>query len=273
MIDWKEIKAQIDSAENIVITSHQSPDGDAVGSSLGLLHYLRKKGKSPEVILPDMAPSFIAWLPGFNDINYFDKQRASCEELISNADLIFVLDYNDLKRVGEMGGKIEGSNAKVIMIDHHLHPKDFADFMYSDTSIASTCELIYFSIEKMEEIEMLDLDIATCLYLGIVTDTGSFRFSSVGSHTHRIAAHFIDLGLKQSEIHERVFDVNPINRLKLLGFVLNNRLEVLDGIPVALVSLSKKDLVPFDVKKGYTEGIVNYALSICLLYTSDAADD
>jgi bifunctional oligoribonuclease and PAP phosphatase NrnA len=250
------------SAKKIVITSHQAPDGDAIGSSLALFHYLAKKGKEVTVIVPDAIPNFLYWMKGIEAILVFESQSDLCIQKFQEADIIFSLDYNDLSRVGIMGKEIEKTTAYKIMIDHHLYPSDFSNWKLSKTEVCSTAQLIYEYIELLGDENLIDLDIAEGIYTGILTDTGSFRFPSVDAKTHKIAANLIDLGLNHAFIHESIHDTNTIQRLAFLGFALNQRLKVLPNIPVAIITLSKEDAAQFKIEKGDTEGLVNWALSI-----------
>lgn len=261
--DFEEIKKRINEAEQIVITSHQSPDGDAVGSSLALYHYLKNEGKKVHMILPDKYPPFLKWMNGVSDIEIFEEDVALCGKLIAEADLLFSLDYNEPKRTGnQMGEEIAKSKAFKAMIDHHLHPSDMSDWMMSETSICSTAQLIYEFITSLGEENKIDAIIGEGIYVGIVTDSGSFRFPSVDVRTHEIAAELLKKGLNHSAIHESLFDVNSMERLKLLGYSLSEKLKVLPNLPVAVIYLSKKELDELGNKKGSTEGLVNYALSV-----------
>jgi len=261
-MDYKIIEEKLKAASSIVITSHQSPDGDAVGSSLSLYHYLKAKGKEVSVILPDASPKFLNWMNGVDVINIYESDSENCQQLIKNASIVFSLDYNDLKRVGEMGDLIAQGDAYKVMIDHHLHPGDFADWMYSDTNVCSTAQMIYEFITNLGDEQMIDTVMGQGMYVGLITDSGSFRFPSVDARTHEIAASLLRKGLIHSEIHENLFDVNTLDRLKMLGYSLSQKLKVLPNIPVAVIYLSKEELDQLDNKKGSTEGLVNYALSL-----------
>ncbi len=247
---------------NIVITSHRSPDGDAIGSSLALSHYLKSKGHQVQVIVPDSYPNFLNWLSGASDILTFEKNQEEVEKLIRNADLLFCLDYNEPSRVGDMQESVVNSNAIKVMIDHHLNPSDFCDYTISDTKSCSTAQLVYEFIEDAGDLDTINETIGEGIYCGIVTDSGSFRFPSVTPKTHLIAADLIQRGLNHSRIHENLFDVNTLNKLHLLGYALNEKLRVLEDVPVAIIDLSLEEAERFDVKKGDTEGLVNYALSV-----------
>ncbi|MCT4582949.1 MAG: DHH family phosphoesterase [Flavobacteriales bacterium] len=248
--------------QQIIITSHRSPDGDAIGSSLALYHYLVKKGHDVQVVVPDAFPDFIAWLPGTDRILVYDDQKDKVETAIANATIVFCLDYNDLSRIGELATVVEQSNAYKAMIDHHLNPSDFCDWMHSDTASCSTAQMVYEFIENQGDLELIDPSIAENIYCGIVTDSGSFRFPSVQAKTHLIAADLINRGLMHASVHERLFDTNTLNRLHLLGFSLNEKLRVMEDVPVALIDLSLEEAQRFDVQKGDTEGLVNFALSV-----------
>jgi len=249
-------------SKKIVITTHQSPDGDAIGSSLALFGYLVKKGFDVSVVVPDSFPKFLNWMAGTGNIHVYEYQQNIVEGLIHEADLIFSLDYNDLTRVGGVGVLIENSSAYKAMIDHHLNPADFADWMCSDTSSCSTAQLIYNFIEDFNDLDLIDNQIAEGIYCGIMTDSGSFRFPSVQAKTHLIAADLINRGLNHARIHELVHDVNTLSKLHLLGFALNEKLRVLPKMPVAIIAISSEELSRFSFKKGDTEGLVNYALSL-----------
>ncbi len=260
---FEEISSKISEASSIVITSHQSPDGDAVGSSLALYHYFVKKGKKPIVILPDKYPPFLKWMTGVEEVKTFEETPEVCTEMIKSADVLFSLDYNDPKRVGqEMGETLTQSAAFKIMIDHHLHPSDMAHWMMSETSVCSTAQLIYEFICGLGDEVQIDATIGEGIYTGLVTDSGSFRFPSVDARTHEITGSLLRNGLNHSRIHESLFDVNSLNRLKLLGYSLSEKLKVLPNLPVAVIYLSRKELEAMDNQKGSTEGLVNYALSV-----------
>ena len=254
---------ELEKAKNILILGHKSPDGDAVGSTLALHHYLEQKNIKSTVIMPDGFPSFLNGMKGVEDIKYFDKNKKEISELMHNSDVIFTLDFNDQSRVGNEFGKVL-ANAKAlkIMIDHHQQPADYATFTFSDTKSCSTAQLVYEFIEANKDLSLIDKEIAECIYTGILTDTGSFRFPSTTQKTHEIASFLLNTGIKHSEIHERIYDINTPERLKLMGYMLDKKLEILPEIKTAIVSLTKEELLTHKTKKGYTEGFVNIALSI-----------
>jgi bifunctional oligoribonuclease and PAP phosphatase NrnA len=259
----ENIYKAISNAHAIVITAHKSPDGDSIGSSMALFHLLQKWNKNVSVVHPDPAPEFLHWVPNQEVIVDFENQAEKATELLQAADLIFCLDYNEPSRVGkDMQEVLVQSNAVKVMIDHHLHPADFCDFTVSETSACSTCELLFQWLKAIQRENDIDDTIGKCLYLGIMTDTGSFRFPSVSSGTHEIAAFLIEKGVKHFEIHEAVFDTNTIDRIRLKGFALSEKLVLIPGIPVAYASLSEEELNRFNYQKGDTEGLVNQILGI-----------
>ena len=259
--DILEIKALLSSAKKIVIVPHKNPDGDAIGSSLGLYHYLNLEGHHVNVIAPNDYPEFLKWMPGEDTIVKFDEDKNNSRVLIEEADIIFTLDFNSLHRTGKMEPVLAKSNSIKIMIDHHQQPDDYARYVYSDVNMCSTSEMIYHFIEMLEDVKSINADIGTCLYTGIMTDTGSFRFRSTTSTTHRVIADLIDKGADNAVIHNNVYDTNSYNSLQLLGCALNN-LKFLEKFNTAYITLSQNELNSFDFKKGDTEGIVNYALSL-----------
>ncbi len=257
-----DIKQIIKAANSIVITTHKSPDGDAIGSSLALYHYLKKNNKEVVVIVPDAFPDFLNWMSKSDEIVYYDSQSEIADKCIDKADLIFSLDYNALSRIGNLGDTIGKTSATKIVIDHHQDPQDFADHYFVDVDCCSTAQLVYEFIEKLNDIEKLDNVIGECIYCGIMTDTGSFRYPSTTSKTHQIIAHLIDLGVDGSKIHQEVYDTYSENRLRLLGYALTEKMIVLSDLNAAYISLSQEELKKYDFKKGDTEGLVNYPLSI-----------
>ncbi|SEQ73654.1 phosphoesterase RecJ domain-containing protein [Hyunsoonleella jejuensis] len=259
--DISAIKALLSTPKNIVIVCHKNPDGDAIGSTLGLYHYLKKHNHNAQVITPNDYPGFLKWVPGEDTILKYDSQTEVSNKTIKDADIIFTLDFNAFHRTGQMQPALEASKAIKILIDHHQEPDDYAAYTYSDVSMSSTCEMVYHFIDMLDDADNIDVSIATCLYLGIMTDTGSFRFPSTTSTTHRIVAELIDKGARNAEVHNNVYDTNSYNRLQLLGCALTN-LKVLPELRTAYITLTQNELRKFDYKKGDTEGVVNYALSL-----------
>lgn len=259
--DLIEIKKKLTIRKNIVIISHKNPDGDAVGSSLGLYHYLTKYGHNVSVMVPNDFPDFLKWTPTSEDIVIYDQEEEKSQQLLHDADIVFTLDFNAFHRTGKVADVLSELDTTFIMIDHHQEPDDYATFMYSDVTMSSTCQMVYHFIEKLDDLDLINEDCASCLYLGIMTDTGSFRFSSTTATTHRVVANLIDKGAKNTLIHEAVYDANSHNRLLLLGRALS-KLVILPELETAYIALSKEDLLEFNYQKGDTEAVVNYALSV-----------
>ena len=247
--------------KKIAIIPHRSPDGDAMGSTLALYHFLLKLNHQPIVISPNDFPNFLAWLPSAETVLIYENDKENCTKILNEAELVFTLDFNALHRTGEMEQVLNKLSAPMIMIDHHQKPDSYATVTYSDTAIGSTCEMIYNLISFLDKKALIDKTIATCLYTGITTDSGSFRFPSTTSTTHRIVAELIDLGIDNSEIHNLLFDDNSSNRLQLLGRALQN-IKVFPEFKTSYITLSQKELDEFHYQKGDTEGIVNYGLTI-----------
>jgi phosphoesterase RecJ-like protein len=250
------------SSKNIVITTHKSPDGDAVGSSLALVRLLEKLGKNVCGVLPDTMPGFLEWLPGSSGLLVFEQNEEEVEELLNQAEILFALDYNRFNRTGErMGKNLENFRGFKVLIDHHIDPDGFADLAIWDTDASSTAQLVWEFIQLMGHAKLLDEPMATALYTGIMTDTGSFRFKTCTAHTHRIVAKLLEAGANGDWIHQQVYDQNSLNRLQLLGYALG-KIKVLPKQKSAYLVLSQKELNRFSYKPGDTEGLVNRVLSI-----------
>jgi phosphoesterase RecJ-like protein len=259
---YKQIEAEIQAASHIVITAHKSADGDSIGSSLGLLYFIKKLGKKAVVCHPDKAPDFLDWLDT-SSIILMDENPAEVIVQMQNADLIFCLDYNATNRVGpEMQVLLEAATCKKIMIDHHLNPEDFPTITVSETTASSTSQLIVELMEQSGHIDLLDEKIGTPLYLGILTDTGSFRFNSVKPRTHEVLGKILAAGVVHHLIHEKLSDTNTETRLRLQGFAMSEKLEILYDYNVAIISLSKEELAKYNYKKGDTDSLANLVLSI-----------
>lgn len=259
--DISKVKQLLSTPKKIVIVSHKNPDGDAIGSSLGLYHYLVKHNHQVDVIMPNDYPDFLKWMPNEDIVINYEATVEASNHLVNNADIIFTLDFNALQRAGEMEVVLEQSDAIKIMIDHHQQPDNYPTYTYSDINICSTSQMIYHFIEMLDDVDLIDKNIGTCLYTGIMTDTGSFRFPSTTSTTHKVVAYLIDKGVDSSQIHNNVYDNNSYNRLQLLGCALNN-LQVIPELKTAYITLSQAELNKYNFKKGDTEGVVNYGLSL-----------
>ncbi len=259
--DVKVVKELLSTPQHIVIVPHKNPDGDAIGSTLALYHYLKEIGLEAVIISPNDYPKFLKWMPGSETIVNFEWDMTTARTLLQEATLIFTLDFNHLSRVDKMQPYLEEASATFVMIDHHQAPSDYAKVTYSDSSMGSTCEMVYNLIEAMGNLDKISNDIANCLYTGIMTDTGSFKFPSTTSRTHRVVADLIDKGAKNTEIHNKVYDTNTPDRLHLLGCALKNMV-ILEEYRTAYITLSQEELDTYNFKKGDTEGFVNYGLTL-----------
>jgi phosphoesterase RecJ-like protein len=246
-----------------VITCHQKPDGDAMGSTLALYHFLQQLGHETTVISPTNWAQFLDWMPGTDKVVDFEQNKVVATQLVQEADYIFCLDFNILHRTKHLEPVIMESKAVRILIDHHQQP-DTPNFGYgiSDVKMSSTCEMIYDFIVQSGHSNLINLDIATCLYTGLMTDTGSFRFPSTTASVHKIVAHLKEIGLQHSKIHENIYDQGSEARLKFMGNAFLYRMEVFPEFNTALMAIPKTDIYKFDLKTGDTEGLVNYLLSI-----------
>lgn len=262
MKEVEEIKSVLKSPQEIVVIPHINPDGDALGSCLGLNRYLINKGHSSTVICPNEFPDFYSWMPGMEDIRIYSQNPEESRELIQKATVIFFLDYNDLKRIGDLAGEMENLDAKFIMVDHHRQPTDFADIMISIYTKSSTSEMVFDLIRDLGDLDDIDKEIGECLYTGILTDTGSFRFGSTKKDTHIAAAHLLSVGVEPDYVYTKVYDTNTLDRMHLMGFTLVDRLKTVDGYHAAYITLSEEDQNRFNFKKGDSEGFVNYGLAI-----------
>lgn len=244
----------------IAIVTHYNPDGDAMGSSLGLMHVLQAAGHSVQVLLPNAPASFLHWMPGYAHAKAHDTDPAGAAAAIANCEVLFCLDFNRLDRVEKMEELLKSAPIKVL-IDHHREPDTF-DIMFSDITACATCQMVVDVVEAMGWAGHISSDAATCLYTGIMTDSGSFRFGSTTPHTHRVAAGLMERGAVPDIIHSAVLDDNSVDRLRLLGFALAERLVVYPEIETAIITLSIADQKRFNFAPGDAEGLVNYGLSI-----------
>ncbi len=260
--DFQSIKQVLSEPKKIVIVPHRNPDGDAYGSCLALYHYLLKFNHQVTVISPNDCPDFLKWMPGEDQIVIFENDIKNATGILEDAEIVFTLDFNALHRVGDrMHQALLKLDPLYVMIDHHQQPDDFAKFTYVDPLVCSTCQMLYQFIDELGDLDKIDTDIATCLYAGILTDTGSFRFPATNSKTHRITANLLDKGANNSEIYNKIHNVSSYHRLQLLGRALQNMKEV-ERYKTAYITLSQSELNNNNFKKGDTEGFVNYALSL-----------
>lgn len=259
---FKLKKLLSDKNLKIAITTHKNPDGDAIGSSLALYEYLKLKKYHVNCIVPNSYPTFLAWLPGNEDILVFENEIEKSVQIIEEADIVFSLDYNAFHRSGEMEETITNSKAKKVLIDHHLEPAKYFDISLSRTSTSSTSELIYELIDFLGDKSLINKNIAESIYVGIVTDTGSFSYSCNYPETYNVVSHLIELGVDGELIHQLIYSTFSEERLRLLGYCLSERLHVLPQYKTAYIYLTKEDLKHYNHKSGDTEGVVNYALTI-----------
>jgi len=253
----------LQQAKSIIITSHKSPDGDSMGCSLGLFHFLQKQGYPVTICHPDIAPAFLQWMPGIEKVRLLETEPDAVKDLIEKADLIFCLDYHHPSRTGKMEELLVASTAHKIIIDHHRDPdQEFATLLFSEITASSTCQLIYDLIDALGKPDLIDEKSGVCIYTGLVTDTGSFRFSATSARTHQIAGDLIERGIKTWEVHENLFDTNSLNRLKMVSYALLEKLVIIPEYKTAYIWLTRKEEERFNIIKGDTEGLVNQALSI-----------
>jgi bifunctional oligoribonuclease and PAP phosphatase NrnA len=263
MENLQEFKEYIANPRKMVVLTHFKPDADALGSSLGLSKYLKKMGHTVKVITPSDYPDFISWMPGNKEVLIFQKDKPEkAAQLIKEADMVFCLDFSSLNRINDLGEMVRASNAKKVLIDHHLEPERFADFEQWDGSAASTAELIYELISALGDEKLIDNDIADCLYAGIMTDTGSFRHSNTTYKVFQTASALVKLGANPYQVSKLIYDTNTIERLRLMGFVLSEKLQVLPEYRTAYIVLTAEELKRFGSQTGDTEGLVNYGLSV-----------
>ena len=258
-----QLKSELNKSRKVVITTHRGPDGDALGSSLCLYHLLTSLEHSVHIITPNDYPEFLHWMPGNDNVIEYTKSPEKAKKITEEAELIVMLDFNNTSRLDKYESCVVESSAKKILIDHHQNPDhNCADIVISNSKASSTCELLYELLEEMQYVKNIDKDMADCLYVGIMTDTGSFKYSSTSYRTHEIISELIKKGAENSKIHDRVYDSITADRMKLLGYCLNEKLQLYTDNNSAIISLNKKELEQFNFKKGDTEGIVNYALAI-----------
>ena len=260
----KELQQLLANPKKIAIIPHRNVDGDAMGSTLGLYHILKQLNHQITVVVPNEIPDYLQWIPGIEEATliYEGAKNSEAIEVLKETELIFTLDFNALHRAGEqMETVLKTLSAPFIMIDHHEKPDNFAKYMFSDIEYSSTCQMVYELIQKLELGDYINLDAATCLYTGIATDSGGFRFPRTTGNLHRIVGNLIDIGVNNSQIHENLYDNGDYNKLQILGKALYN-MKVLPEYKTSYIALSQQEQNELKVKKGDTEGIVNYGLTI-----------
>ncbi len=258
-----DLKQLLSTPRRAMIVTHHKPDADALGSSLGLAGYLKKKGHTVSVFTPSDYPAFLSWMPGNDEVVIYDKQRHnSIEKTVASADIIFCLDFSNLDRINELGELVKSSSAKKVMVDHHLLPKSFADLDCWSEKSASTAGLIFDLIREMGDEGVIDSSIADCLYAGLMTDTGSFRHNNTTPHEFLTAHRLALLGADPHRVARHIYDNNSVERLRLTGYVLAEKLQVLPEYSTSYICLGADELRQFGSQTGDTEGLVNYGLSV-----------
>jgi phosphoesterase RecJ-like protein len=257
-----KVQKEIDKAEKIVIVVHVGPDGDALGSALGLWHYLMTIEKEPQVIVPTAFPDFLAWMPGADKVLVYENDKQKCDEIIAATDLIFTLDFNVLNRLAGMEQVVKDAAAPKILVDHHLHPGDYAKVTISYPEISSTSELIFRLICRMGDFSKINLACAECIYTGMMTDTGAFTYNSNKPEIYSIVYELIKLGVDKDDIYRRVFNTYSADRMRLMGYALYRKMKLYPENKAALITLSLDELKEFNFKNGDAEGLVNMPLSI-----------
>lgn len=260
MQNFEELKSLLSEPKRIVLLPHRNPDGDAIGSTLAMRLYLSKLGHSCEVISPNDFPKFLKWMEGAKDIQIAEYNPGHSRRTIEKAELIFLLDFNTTARIDEVGEWLDRSEAPKVLIDHHQEPDQF-DFMYSDVEMPATCQMVYKFIEAMGHLDLIDVSLAECIYTGILTDTGGFRYRTTSAETHRIVANLLEKGLNLDKIYNEVYDNQSVGRLKLLGVTLDS-LIALPDYRTAYMKLTRAEQADYGMQKGDTEGFVNYGLGI-----------
>lgn len=257
----QELKDLLAYPKSIVILTHRNPDGDAIGSSLGLRYFLMKFGHNVKVILPSEYPTTFHYLKGVDDCLVFDNEPLAAFDNINRADIICCLDFNALDRVDKMGPAVLKSKAKKILIDHHLDPEPFADYVFSDTSASSTCEMIHRFINDLGEMDKMDPIIGDALFTGLITDTGSFKYNTSPT-TYKVAASLKENGVDDYRLQDLIFNTISEKQMRLLGHCLANRMELIPEYGAGIIALTKQDYLDFDIQRGDTEGVVNYLLML-----------
>lgn len=260
--DINKLKKVIDQAKKPLIITHYNPDGDAIGSALAFYHYLIKKGKEPVVITPNDYPGFLHWMPGNEKVIVYKRNCGTVLNYLKDADAIFALDFNDPDRTDGLEEYLKDAPGKKVLIDHHPEPSDFADLIFSHTEFSSTAELVYKVMEELGDASMVDKTIGECLYTGIMTDTGSFNYNSSYPYTYYVVSKLIELGINKDRIYWNVYDNYSIDRMRLLGYCLNKKMEVFPEYHAAYIAITQEELKEFNFAPGDSEGFVNYPLSI-----------
>jgi bifunctional oligoribonuclease and PAP phosphatase NrnA len=262
MQDISSVSQILATPQKIVITTHQNPDADALGSSLALFMYLKKLGHAVTVISATPYPTNLAWMANSEHILIYEHDPLNVKKVVSDSTMLWCLDFNIISRTKTFSEVLKNYSSTKVLIDHHMFPDEaYFDYGISTTSKSSTCEMVYDFITK-DHTDLLDMSIGDCLYAGAMTDTGSFRFSSTTASTHKMIAHLLEIGVIPNLVHEAIFDTHPEKRLRLLGHILSNRMELIQPQQVGLIALTEEDAKQFEIGQGDTEGMVNYPLGI-----------
>ncbi len=261
MQNFDQLKDLLASPKRIVITSHANPDGDALGSSLGMYHYLKKQGHRITVIMPTEMPDFLCWMKDFDQVLVYENTRTFSTKIVKEAEIIFALDYNSISRIENMSSLVANSTAYKVMIDHHMYPEDFCQSVLSDTSASSTCQLVYEFIELMGDVNELNVDILNALYVGILTDTGGFRYAT-SARLFRIVASMLEFGIDNNKLSDLVFNSYTVKSFNLLAHCISDCLEIIEDCNTGIVAVSQADHKRFNIQRGDLEGVVNFILKI-----------
>lgn len=261
MQNFETLKSLLSSPKRIVITAHANPDGDALGSSLGLYHYLKQLGHRITVIMPTEIPDFLSWMKDYDQVLVYENTRLFSSNIVKEAEIIFALDYNSLSRTELMRSVLKESTAFKVMIDHHLDPDDFCQAVLSDTSASSTCQLVYEFIEMMGDATVFNKDILNALYVGILTDTGGFRYAT-SSRLFNIVASMLEYGIDNNKLSDLVFNAYTVKSFNLLAYCISECLEIMEDCNTGIIALSQADHKKYNIQRGDLEGVVNFILKI-----------
>jgi phosphoesterase RecJ-like protein len=258
----EKLQGFLSTPRKIIITTHHKPDGDALGSTLALYHYLVQKGHSVSAITPTDYPDFLLWMPGEKNVINFEYNPSKSRKLVEDSEIIFCLDFNKLYRINELGKIIEASKAIKVLIDHHPEPDNFSDYMLHRTSACSTAELVYEFILLLKDEKLLTKDIATCLYTGILTDTDRFRVPTTTPSVHRITANLLELGVDHNYVFQQIYETYPEYKLRFFGFCISERMTILPELNTGIIAVDTADIKRFGIGTGDTEGLVNFPLQL-----------
>ena len=257
--EWHNL---VDSAKRIVIVGHTSPDGDALGASLALWHWLKGKNKDVTVVMPNMFPDFLKWLPGANEVIQAATRHAATRQAFNGCDLVMCMDFNGLGRLDNLEHNVTLSGAKCIMIDHHLCPEPFAALSVSDAKACSTCEIVFYLLWQLGDFDDLTEECATCLYCGMMTDTGGFTYNSTRPEIYSVIAQLLTKGIDKDKIYRNVYHNYSVDRMRLVGYVLDRKMEYFSDLHASLLTLTKEEMTAYHFIKGDAEGLVNMPLEI-----------